>query len=336
MTIKQRRTVEVSGLAFLDVISCGFGALILMLVLTKANEPIIIENDTRALSTEIVSTEARLAQARRDLAVLMETIDANRREQDQVISEIDRTSGRLNELEAAMQQQETTTLATNTIVERLMEARQFLTDEMKRLLVDYEKSLDNNTIGGIPVDSEYVIFVIDTSGSMFNYAWPLVVEKLSETLEVYPNLKGIQVMNDMGQYMFSQYTGQWIPDSPSRRKQIVERLKTWNAFSNSSPVEGITTAIATFYRPGRKISIYVFGDEFNGRSIQRVVETVDRINQPNLSGERLVRIHAVGFPVQFENPAPYQTTGIQFAILMRAICSRNGGTFVALQDWRRR
>ena len=29
----------------------------------------------------------------------------------------------------------------------------------------------DNLVGGIPVDSEYIIFVIDTSGSMQTYAW---------------------------------------------------------------------------------------------------------------------------------------------------------------------
>ena len=99
-------------------------------------------------------------------------------------------------------------------------------------------------------------------------------------------------------------------------------------------MEGITKAIATYYRPGRKISIFVFGDEFTGRSIQRVVDVIDRINRPNAQGERLVRIHAIGFPVQFANPPRYQETGIKFAILMRILCERNGGTFVGLNDFR--
>ena len=46
-------------------------------------------------------------------------------------------------------------------------------------------------------------------------AWDLVQEKMRETLDIYPNLKGIQVMNDMGQYMFSGYEGRWIPDTPA-------------------------------------------------------------------------------------------------------------------------
>ena len=92
---------------------------------------------------------------------------------------------------------------------------------------------------------------------MFTYAWPTVIQKMTQVLDIYPKVKGIQVMNDMGQYMFSRYAGKWIPDTPGRRKVIIEHLRTWNVFSNSSPVEGITRAICTFSAPDKKISIYV-------------------------------------------------------------------------------
>ena len=65
------------------------------------------------------------------------------------------------------------------IQKQLAKARQDLTEEMQRLLADVQE-LDDNTVGGIPVDSEYIIFVIDTSGSMFGYAWDLVVRKVQE------------------------------------------------------------------------------------------------------------------------------------------------------------
>ncbi|MEO1574527.1 MAG: VWA domain-containing protein, partial [Pseudomonadota bacterium] len=153
-------------------------------------------------------------------------------------------------------------------------------------------------------------------------------------LNVYPTVKGIQVMNDMGNYMFSRYRGRWIPDSPARRRAIISRLRNWQSFSNSSPVEGINKAIGDFYSPDKKISLYVFGDEFTGGSIQKVVDTVDRINQKNFDGERLVRIHGVGFPTMFIQARRLQTTGVRFATLMRILCERNDGTFVALNDFR--
>jgi hypothetical protein len=151
---------------------------------------------------------------------------------------------------------------------------------------------------------------------------------------VYPKVKGMQVMNDMGQYMYSQYSGKWIPDTAGRRKAIISRLSSWRVFSNSSPVEGIERAIRTFAAPDKRISIYVFGDEFTGRSIDDVVRTVDRLNRPDDDGNRPVRIHAIGFPTVFTVAGAGDTTGIRFSTLMRILCRRNGGTFVGLNSLR--
>jgi hypothetical protein len=141
-------------------------------------------------------------------------------------------------------------------------------------------------------------------------------------------------MNDMGEYMFSQYRGKWIPDSPARRRAILSRLAGWQAFSNSSPVEGITAAIRTYYSRDKKISLFIFGDEFSGPAIQPVVDEVDRLNRAGSSASRRVRIHAVGFPVVMGFTDKRGNTGQRFAALMRVLCHRNGGTFVGLNSAR--
>jgi hypothetical protein len=181
----------------------------------------------------------------------------------------------------------------------------------------------------VPIDSEYVIFIVDTSGSMQSQNWRYAEQKLAEVLNIYPKLKGIQVMDDEGGYMFPEYRSKWIPDSPARRKAILNSFRNWQAFSNSSPSEGIIAAVRTFWAKDRPISIYVFGDEFTGPSIQEVVDTVDRINRAAGTGERLVRIHSLGFPIPGQYP---QHTSMRYATLMRILSARNGGVFVGLPE----
>ena len=213
---------------------------------------------------------------------------------------------------------------------RLASARQTLSEEMRRLLADYRPPIDEYKVGGIPVDSEYIIFLIDTSGSMQQFQWDRVQAQLRETLEVYPTVKGIQIMNDEGEYMFKSYRGEWIPDTPSRRQAILDTLKNWQPFSNSNPREGILAAIDQFYDPAKKISLYVYSDDFQQGSINPVVREIDRRNHSNESGERLVRIHAVAFPAVYLMLGGDLFTAANYATLMRIICQRNGGTFVAL------
>ncbi len=52
-------------------------------------------------------------------------------------------------------------------------------------------------VGGIPVDSDYVIFIVDTSGSMQNI-WSRVTSEMKSVLAIHPKVKGFQIMNDMG------------------------------------------------------------------------------------------------------------------------------------------
>jgi len=330
----RRRNIEGMSLAFLDVISCGFGALILLLVLTKVFEPVIFEDTIENLESYLAALQEDLYEIRGDSRQLNRDMIRREDKQTETKDKLVIVQKTLAALQGEFDDATKETRVEDTIRGRLEVAKQSLSDEMQRLLAEYQKNSDDDTIAGIPVDSEYVIFIIDTSGSMRGFAWPLLQQKIDEILQVYPRLKGIQVMNDMGQFMFSQYANEWIPDTRARRAAIMDRLQSWDTFSNSSPVEGITKAISMYYRPDRKISLYVMGDEFSGRSIQRVIDIVDRINQPDKNGERLVRIHAIGFPVQFDRPQQFQATGIRFAILMRELCARNGGTFVGLKDYR--
>ena len=49
MALGKRREFEVFTLSFLDCICCGFGAIILLLVLTDIGQPIVIERSEKDL-----------------------------------------------------------------------------------------------------------------------------------------------------------------------------------------------------------------------------------------------------------------------------------------------
>ena len=330
----RRRDIEIFSLSFLDVICCGFGAIILLFVLSKFAEPVIIEEESKDLKSVIARLEKELHEIRGETAVLNRELEGKKEQLSLENKKLARLQGDLSSIRGEFAASNQHARVQNIIEEKLASAMQQLTEEMKRLLKNQPRPVVDRSVGGIPVDSEYIIFIIDTSGSMQRNAWGLVQKKLAETLKVYPKVKGIQIMNDMGNYMFSQYRGEWIPDSPARRRAIVSNLSTWRSFSNSSPVEGIQAAIRTFYAPDKKISLYVFGDEFSGSAIQPVIEAVDRVNKATRDGTRRVRIHAVGFPVMLRNKVGRGNTGERFATLMRTLSEKNGGTFVGLNSTR--
>lgn len=333
MRRRPRREIEVFSLSFLDCICCGFGAMILLLCLVKINEPRSLEAASQDRAALLAKLEEELAEIRGETTVLQREMDSRVRQLSSQRERVARLRGDLSRVQGQFKASHELSAVQEAIEGRLVLAQQQLTDEQKRLQAQQSRPRPADApVGGIPVDSEYVVFVIDTSGSMFTIAWPLVVQKMSEVLDAYPQVKGLQVMNDEGHYMFGSYAGKWIPDTPARRRAVVERLRGWNAFSNSSPVEGIEAAIRTFARPDHKMSIYVFGDEFTGDSIEAVVRAVERLNRRG--AQRRVRVHALGFPTMFSQTQWPEKTGVRFATLMRALCDQNGGAFVGLNGVR--
>ena len=330
--MKPRRPVEEMSMSFLDVICCGFGAVILLLMTTKFIPPTVLETSPTHLHGTVAARQDALFQIRGETDKLRRELTDKQRELDSDLLSLAQLERELTEILGKYRTSKSEAEESTVTEKKLAEAKQSLTEEMERLLgASFQRA--DNTVAGIAADSEYVVFVIDTSGSMFNYAWAMVTRKLGETLAVYPALKGIQVMSDQGEYMFPQYAGKWIPDSPARRRAILERMKTFNPFSLSSPVNGIEKAVRVFQGPDRRISVYVFGDDFTGNSVEEVVDQVDKINAPDANGKRPVRINAVGMPTLFHaNPPPASL--YRFAALMRELTYRNGGTFVGLPEFR--
>ena len=300
----------------------------LLLIIAKIGDPSAISELESNLIESIEQKQKALFNVRGEAREL----DKRLKSRQEQLSELNQRIARLKEQLASVSKQ-AAELAQSQSEEKqnLQLVLQVLTEEMERLLgPNFTQS--NDLVGGIPADSDYIIFVIDTSGSMQSAAWKKVQKEMLNILDVYPEVKGLQIMNDMGQFMFSQSDKEWIPDSPQMRELIIDKLSSWAPFSNSSPVEGIENAIKTFYKPDRKISIYTLGDDFQGRSINKVVRVIDSLNIANRNDERLVRIHAIGFPVHLRPGVSPNRSAIRFAALMRELSYSNGGTFIGLNS----
>jgi hypothetical protein len=329
MKRRTRRDTETFSMSFLDCICCGFGAIILLLVLNEFGEPIQLEQAKEDLDAQIEKMQREIFDIRGMALVLERELRARIEQLSEEQKRLARLRGDLYSIEGQHKASTGEEDALKKLTETLANARRALIDETRQLQTEGRRQIYEQPVAGVPIDSEYVIFIVDTSGSMQTQNWRYAEQKMEEVLNIYPKLKGIQVMDDEGGYMFTEYRSKWIPDSPARRKAILDRFRRWQAFSNSSPSEGIIAAVRTFWSRDRPISIYVFGDEFTGPSIQDVVDTVDRINRAAGSGERLVRIHSLGFPIPGQYP---QHTSMRYATLMRILSARNGGVFVGLPE----
>ena len=328
MAIGKRREFEVFTLSFLDCICCGFGAIILLLVLTDVGKPIVIEKSEKNLNGQIDALQRQLFDLRGETDVLNRELQGRMAVLNTEQSRLASLSGDLSKIRGEFKASKGDASVANTVETALVESYQTLTAEMQRLLKNQPRKIDTTmAVGGIPVDSEWVIFCIDTSGSMQADNWENAQNVMKEILDIYPKLKGIQVLDDEGKPMFPSTKGQWLQDSPAQRAKIMSTMVNWKPYSNSSPVEGIGAAVQNWWSADKKVSIYVIGDDFTGSSVEAALAAVRKYNPVDRMGRHRVRIHAIGMP---DGPSSPPFINQRFSVLMRAMCDENEGTFVGL------
>jgi len=327
--MRRRRSVEVFSLSFLDCICCGFGAIILLLVLTDYARPAKIEESRVNLQAQLRNLQQQLQEIRGDSDDLERQLRGRTETLQRERQKLEHLSGDLNKIEGRYTASRQDAAVINTIEADLVAAKQTLSSEMMRLLKEHANRPAGEAIAGIPIDSEYIIFVIDTSSSMTANHWEVNLAIVDEILSLYPHVKGIQVMNDQGTYMFAGTKGRWLEDSPEQRTEIRNKARHWHAFSQSNPVPGMEEAVRTYWAPDRRVSVFVLGDEFTGDSIQAALDSIGTLNKPDANGRRPVRIHAIGFP---EGAGMSPFTSIRFSALMRLVTEQNNGTFVGLRQ----
>ena len=312
---KKRRNLEIFSLSFLDIMSCGFGAVVLLVLISKT-----AENTKSNLGSEVSTLLRQVLRAEDVITNLSEKtaqIRAELKVKQIVLGSLEKRAAKIN-----VEIEQTSNINQRALaeVESLELVEQSL-NKLKTAAIRPQSIVKRDQeVGGIPVDSDYVVFIVDTSGSM-KQIWGRVTAEIENVIRIHPKIRGFQILNDNGAHLLSGYSGRWIPDTPGRRANAIKILRGWNSMSNSSPVEGLQVALKRYVNPNTKVSIYIFGDEYSGSSYEPVINALRALNT-NRINNNLARIHAVGFISKF-------STG-RFAILMREITRQNNGTFIAL------
>ena len=336
----RRRQTEIFSLSFLDCICCGFGAIILIFVISigsRQREQLdVLLALQRALAEQaaaLTRIEAAQLDARREQQRIAPRLEEARRRQDSLQSMID-------QLERSLQQEKKDQQALLVDLDELRKeiaARQRKPDHELKL-----KEVPPAPVG-LPVGSNFLAFVVDTSGSMrdpnFGGLWPVVIRTVETVLDAYPNVQGIQLIDGDGRFILGRRgsgTAGWLPDTPQTREAIKRTLRRYDQDTVSNPVPGIYNAMRFLYdkeNAGMRMGIFVFGDEFNSpQSADEVIRRLDELNPANDQGARAVTINAVGFPTTIRYQFSMGNTGLRFANLMRTVTYLHGGAFIALQD----
>ncbi|MBT5098308.1 MAG: hypothetical protein HOM74_03580 [Proteobacteria bacterium] len=303
----RREAPDAFGTAFLDIISCGFGAIVLLILIFKFEPDVsglasVKNDDANAKIKQLYGLVDELKaepaidneQSAKAKAAMLKTAQAKLERAMAETAKLQQTSSELKKQLGALQKQ--------------------IKKQQIAGTSEGDQSRQDDEVGGIPVDRDYVIFIVDTSGSM-KEIWHKVMREIDNILTVHPQLKGFQVINDNGNYLVSGYAGKWMKDTPSMRKRAMKLFSSWASISNSSPVEGIETALTRYSKYTKDLSIYVIGDDFTGTNFDQVILRTRQLNKGR------ARIHALNFI------SPNASTD-RFSTLMREICRENQGTFL--------
>lgn len=329
----QRRSIALFSLSFLDCICCGFGAIILLFVLTMGSQTEAMRELNERLQRIMAQQLATLAQFRLDRDQLQRqqvrsSQVAKAREEQQSLQAL------LDQIQLQIQLQ---SLGQRELETRIEELQKDFAARQKA--PELELPIEPTPIG-LPAGPNYLCFVIDSSGSMRDPTseriWPIVLRKFDEVLDAYPEVKGIQFLDADGRFILGggRAEERWLEDTPDVRNAIKAALFRYDIFSNSNPVPGIMRALRQLHDPedpGMRMGIFILGDEFTGTA-DAVLRRLDELNPRDENGDRRVVISAIGFPTAVKMGFSMGNTGVKYANLMREVAFQHDGAFIALQD----
>ena len=319
--------MEVFSLSFLDCLCCGFGAILLLFILSIGSGKAGVESEVD--DPTLLGMRAQLAQLEADVAnkaaLLEASINSKQTEQER-----QRIQSIIQALESTLAdlQQEFASKQAN------LSTSQQAAAEATRLIQSF-KHEDLPPIG-LPADATHLAFIIDTSGSMRNQHTNQlhfgVIEQITELLDSLPEVTSIQFIDTSGNYILRDRRGSWLPDTPGLRQQALRAVLNYPILSVSDPEPGVRKAFRDLQQildPRDNLSLYVIGDDFRG-STQSFLLKLDRLNpRDSTTGKRPASISAIGFPTltnPFQIGAPQGN--VRFANIMREIAEAHDGVLI--------
>ena len=155
----KKKDFDIFNLSFLDIITCGFGAIVLLVLISHT------DRDTPKLNVEQIEDQLNQVLAlKTQINSLARKID-QRKKLNEIQLENSRGLGR--EVQASLENLRARENEEKELVGDL-DGLSLVQSTLKKASISPSTSntVRDEEVGGIPVDSDYVIFVVDTSGSM--------------------------------------------------------------------------------------------------------------------------------------------------------------------------
>jgi hypothetical protein len=175
-----RRKTEVFSLSFLDVIACGFGAVVLFYTILSAQAGVQRQHRNDELQSEVNRLEEQVLEGYKNLVVLRNSLEST----DQAVPAEGLASRIIEETEKLKQQladAEKETLSKREAIERLKQDLKSLDEGKRRLeagtpspgqpgtrIKGFIGSGDRQYLTGLKVGGQHILILVDVSASMMD------------------------------------------------------------------------------------------------------------------------------------------------------------------------
>tara|TARA_B110000967_G_scaffold80712_1_gene83445 strand:- start:106 stop:1047 length:942 start_codon:yes stop_codon:yes gene_type:complete len=310
---KQRKISELFSMSFLDIMACGFGALVLILLISEFQESEVKQVENNA----DIFLEAQEEKAKKIIKV--ESLD---KLMSSNIEDLISTRQRLDVLKMELEKKSLISAKLNDLASD--------TDFQisKQRLKSLSAPMEQKEASGIKLDSRYLVFIIDTSGSM--EPWVKIVQEIDNLIQTFPDLEGYMVMNDNGSIFHGG--DPWLNPTKINRSASIGILRANRAKygSLSNPIVGLKKVIRVWGDKYKDLGVFIMGDDILDQTsrIETISQEVLKLNT-DLSGKTKVRVNAVGFLTSRANISQQQGNK-NYLMLMRELTEQSGGAMVVV------
>ena len=310
---KQRKISELFSMSFLDIMACGFGALVLILLISEFQESEVKQVENNA----DIFLEAQEEKAKKIIKV--ESLDKLMSSNIEVLIS---TRQRLDVLKMELEKKSLISAKLNDLASD--------TDFQisKQRLKSLSAPMEQKEASGIKLDSRYLVFIIDTSGSM--EPWVKIVQEIDNLIQTFPDLEGYMVMNDNGSIFHGG--DPWLNPTKINRSASIGILRANRAKygSLSNPIVGLKKVMRVWGDKYKDLGVFIMGDDILDQTsrIETISQEVLKLNT-DLSGKTKVRVNAVGFLTSRANISQQQGNK-NYLMLMRELTEQSGGAMVVV------
>ncbi len=177
---RKRRSGEIFSMAFLDVMSCGLGAVVLVFMIINSRGQIDTDQ-TKALQAETNRLEVEVLEGRKNLALARTSIQKVKTEDEEAKDRISIIKALIAELRAELAKYDKDTLAKIEHIEKLQSDIKSLEEEVRRLMAmkkeqdalgeqirAFKGEGDRQYLTGLKLGGERTLILVDRSASMLH------------------------------------------------------------------------------------------------------------------------------------------------------------------------